>query len=318
MRKQLNVAIIGIGPSGLAAALAVENNGGKARLFSKNLAKSPLYGCQYLHAPLPGFLDVPRTTIKYETRGEPDAYRRKVYGGSWDGQVSPEEYAGDHEAWDLRETYRLLYRHFIEVDRLAFTPLSVSPARLSEAADWLRTEFDLIISTAPTTALCGRPEEHTFNSQQIYAAGDAPDRGLYCPIETPDDTIICNGEESPSWYRASRVFGYSTVEWPGRRQPPMENVVPVNKPLWTNCDCFPWIDRLGRFGSWRKDVLVHDVYDQMMFLYGMKAGRTSPKLRPRSDWCMRCGRIAYTRRTTIDPIATEYRCLSGHIWEIPQ
>lgn len=313
MSKSLKVAIIGIGPAAMATALAVNNNGGEVYFYSRSLAPSPLYGCQYLHMPLPGQEDVPRTTVRYEMRGTPEEYRRKVYGNAWKGRVSPEDYLGDHEAWDLRATYRRLHANFLEGEVGKFTPFNMSADRLRTNLG-IRDYFDLVVSTAPTPALCARPDEHTFASQQVYAAGDAPQRGMYCPIDVEEDTIFCEGRDSPSWYRASRVFGYSTIEWPGGKQPPYDGVVPINKPLWTDCECFPWIERLGRFGSWRKEILIHDVYEMAQFIYRVKASMAMLDPR-RADLCEKCGRAAYASRPLLDSGKTEYRCLDGHVWE---
>lgn len=51
----MNIAILGCGPSGLVAAHAAMqiNINKRVSVFSRNL-RSPIYGAQYLHQPIPG------------------------------------------------------------------------------------------------------------------------------------------------------------------------------------------------------------------------------------------------------------------------
>jgi hypothetical protein len=106
---------------------------------------------------------------------------------------------------------------------------------------------------------------HRFESETVWAVGDAPERGIFCPVTVPSWTVQCNGEENPRWYRASNVFGYKTCEWPGEKAPPVQDIAKVEKPISTTCDC--WLDgnylRLGRFGTWTKGVLSHEGYYQI-------------------------------------------------------
>lgn len=310
------VCIIGIGPSGLAAAHAVAMWDGRPRLASKDLKPSGLFGCQYLHAPIPiSSLSATVTVeVDYKLVGTEAGYRRKVYGEGYQGPVSVERYAGKHSAWDLRQTYSELWSTYVAEAGEAPFPFMVTPDRLSGYADRLREDFDMVVSTVPAHSLCVRPDQHSFNSQTIYASGDAPELGVEVPVHVDDNTIVCNGNPEPHWYRASRVFGHATIEWAGERKPPYEGVKAVDKPVWTDCDCFPWIHRLGRFGSWRKSVLVHDVFEQATIL--MKTWHGYSLITKRKDWCYRCGFIAVSERLLIEPKgATEYRCLNGHVWD---
>lgn len=311
------VAILGIGPSGLAAAHAVSLWDGSVFLADRDGRPSDLYGCQYLHKRLPGITpDEPETAVRYELVGSEAGYRRKVYGDGYSGPVSVEEYAGDHPAWNLRSAYQRLWKRYVAGvdDRAAPMPLVINPDRLAGIADSLRESFDMVLSTVPAWNLCARRSEHTFHSQTVYAAGDAPDRGIAVPLAVKDDTVVCNGDRDVSWYRASKVFGQATIEWSGQgRKPPYEGVASVEKPLWTDCDCFPWIHRLGRYGSWRKSVLVHDVFEQAVLLMKIWHGHSLET--KRKDWCYRCGQIAASERPVIEPKGkVDYRCLNGHNW----
>lgn len=314
--KLPKVAIIGIGPAGLAAAHAVRMWDGKFALASKGPYQSALYGCQYLHRPLPLISPPePETQVQYVLNGTKAGYRRKVYGAGYNGPVSVETFTGRHDAWDLRRAYsRLWKRYIVEAGgEDGPMPIVISPERLAGMSDVLRETYDMVISTVPAPNLCTKPDQHSFNSQRIFAIGDAPELSVSIPIELPDDNVICNGDPDVSWYRASRIFGHGTVEWSGEKKPPYEGVKAVDKPLWTDCDCFPWLHRLGRYGSWRKSVLVHDVFEQAELL--MKIWHGHSLLTKRKDWCHRCGFTAMSERPVIQPAGgIEYRCLNGHKW----
>lgn len=258
----MKVLILGCGPAGLIAAEAVAaglGSMGPVRLVSRK-KKSPLFGCQYLHAPIPkvSFEGAGRP-VKYELRGgSPEDYRQKVYGDNWKGTVSPDEYgaAEEHMAWDLRAAYDVLWGRWHHKVMDADVLSSEIPAMLEFFND-----PELVISTIPAPALCRRPQEHAFEHESIWAIGDAPELRQYAPIPVPEFTVICEASPDISWYRAANVFGHKTVEWPGeRRRPPLEGVVPVNKPLKTDCDCHPEITRMGRYGRWEKGYLTHQVW----------------------------------------------------------
>lgn len=255
------VAILGAGPAGLAAAHAAYLAGAWVHIFSRG-EKSRLYGCQYLHAPLPE-ISVEKRTVSYELWGTADEYREKVYGDAWDGKVSPSDLEGAHTAWDLRAAYDQLWDLYVgERGRAAFTAKEINP-RTMFSSDIMGTFFTHYISTIPAPALCAAKPGHTFYGQEIWAVGDAADQGQIAPVTVPADTIICAGGENPSWYRCSNVFGAATVEWPGQTKPPIPYAARVTKPLYTDCDCFPDVIRMGRYGAWKKDQLTHHVFEQV-------------------------------------------------------
>jgi hypothetical protein len=263
-----NVLVLGAGPAGLIAAHTLLKAGCGVAVWSRGDAeagptKSELHGCQYLHAPI--FNDSgPGMPISYRLEGSAEDYREKVYGQAWRGQVSPDEYGPeqDHRAWDLRELYDGLWDfwqhritcHDIDAEYMA--------------AFQRKADMDLIVSTLPAPALCSRlpgltpgNEEHLFQSQTIWAAGEV--RGEPFPFSGTNGVVECNGTRDVGWYRKATVFWHTTVEWPGRRKPPIKGVVQVNKPLSTTCDC--WLNdripvlRVGRYGKWQKGYLTHHV-----------------------------------------------------------
>lgn len=262
MNKSSNprVAIFGVGPSGLVAAHAAVRNGCTVDFYSEHMKKSKLYGCQYLHDTLPGIGQaIGSTRVKYSLTGTADDYRAKVYGEAWDGKVSPEDFIGNHWAWDLRATYDILFDAYISETSWFHTEFD---GRVTQfLLPGMQMNYDLVFSSIPKTHTC-IDLKHKFAGLEIWAAGDAPDLGIEIPIRVAKNTIECNGLREPSWYRASNVFGMSTVEWSKAiPKPPVDNIATVTKPLWNDCDCFPELIRIGRYGAWQKDILVHNVYN---------------------------------------------------------
>lgn len=245
------VVILGCGPAGLAAAWAAVQSGREAAIVSNTYEPSRLYGCQYLHAPIPGFEHAPKTIVDYSLIGTPEQYRQKVYGDKWEGRVSPEDFVGAHEAWDIRYTYRKMWTHLIEAGTVAHYIGEVVNGVIPDLVYQL--DPGRIISTIPAPALCFKPD-HKFNYHSIYANGSRTAQPM------SDNTIICDGTDRNAWYRISNVFGYRTTEWASKPEGPSAC---VPKPLDTDCDCYPEIHRVGRYGAWRKSYLVHEVYPEV-------------------------------------------------------
>ena len=256
----MRVAILGCGPAGLMAAQAflpmVDAGVAEVDIYSIK-RKSPLYGSQYLHRPIPGVTTSEPRSIEYVLRGTPDAYRRKVYGQMWDGSVSPQDYGGLSQAWDIRQTYDNLWK----VWEPAIIDGQVDAGFIAQALN----AYQIVINSIPRPALCW--QGHQFASQTVIAAGDAPELGIDVgsTFRCNDETVICNGNEYPSWYRLSRIFGHTTVEWPEmQRMVPVSTAARVQKPLSHNCDCWKVMWHVGRYGTWTKGVLSHDAYFQTL------------------------------------------------------
>ena len=254
------VVILGSGPAGLmsvAAGLATPGLAGMDFHVLSVGGKSPLYGAQYLHEPIPDYTDEnDYVRVRYQTWGSADDYKRKVYGQMWDGTVSPEDLDEEHSAWDIRETYDRLwddFGQFVEPTRIDHAGLRILMDGRSKLG-----KVELVISSIPKAALC--IQGHQFRSANIVAAGDAPDLGIKLPYrQAKDNSVICNGNREPSWYRLSNIFGHKTVEWPDGMTPSIPSAA-VIKPLSNNCDCFPDVLHVGRYGKWEKGVLSHTAY----------------------------------------------------------
>jgi len=251
------ILVLGCGPAGLIAAHAIrEEFGFNVTIISKK-RRSQLFGCQYLHEPIPGdwwSADGGHPVmVDYQLVGTAEGYARKVYGEDPPGQVSPQLFTGKRPAWDIRATYRGLWERF----KYSIVDYEIDARDIEIMSDFYRADFT--ISSIPARVLCTQRAKHEFKSVPCWAIGDAP--GQEAPRIAPDNTVICDGTSDHGYYRASNVFGYSTVEWPGiRKTPPVEGVVQFEKPISTNCDCFRGVHRVGRMGTWTKGVLAHQVY----------------------------------------------------------
>lgn len=253
-KRGKRAAVLGCGPAGLFAAHGLVEMGWDVTILS-NKRRSEMFGAQYLHEPVHGLAEV-GTVLKYELLGTPEGYRRKVYGDAPVDSVSPELYKGYQQVWDIRAAYYDAWSQYHE--RIIHLP-EINGTDLRSLLE--TNAYRLILSSIPAPALCKLG--HQFQSARVWAIGDAPERGIFSPVDLRADKVICNGEKSPGWYRASHVFGYNTTEWPGGSKPPISDVASVVKPTSTNCDC--WVDsgvfhRIGRYGTWTKGVLSHEAY----------------------------------------------------------
>ena len=261
------VYVLGCGPSGLMAAAAAVAQGRPVAILSKHRAPSPLWGCQYLHAPIPGFTDTDPVRVQYQLEGSVTGYREKVYSDR-DVEVSPEALEAEHWAWDLRRTYRRLWETF--GSEVIHVPIMDGKHAAEVLPDFLREAT--VISTIPRPVLCAE-RRHKFDHQDVWAMGDS-DTQRVPARPAQDNTIVCNGDPDVGWYRMSEVFGFATMEWPWRngRKPPFSGVVPFQKPVSTECTCLPDVHYAGRYGKWEKGVLVHHVYEQVTNILSNEQG----------------------------------------------
>lgn len=264
----LKVAVLGCGPAGLLAAHAAEMFGCKVDIFSKK-RKSTLYGSQYLHEYIPGIISQEEgEPIKYITHGTPEEYRRKTHGKWWDGIIAPEDFETDHMAWNIREAYDRLWRTYSDrVTDITFPDPKEWPPYEYVRAHCEIDRYDLVVSTVPRTLWKVEGEEFIYS--EGWAVGDAPEKGRFVPFRCDDNTIVCDGTDNVGWTRLSRVFGYTTVEWPHHvSKPPVTGVVRVTKPLRyaANGSDNPANSFLhvGRYGKWEKGVVVTDAFNEVI------------------------------------------------------
>lgn len=258
------VAILGCGPAGLLVAHAANINGCDFQIFSRP-NKSRLFGCQYLHAPVTGVTGLPER-VSYSLVGSVEGYRRKVYGSAAVAEVSPESLMKDHDAYDIRQAYDELWRRYAcQIQDFEFMPglgsLILGAGKKNPNLD----QYDMVISTIPRKVW--RQPGDEFTSIKVWAIGDAPELGQLAPFcPDKDFTVMCNGTSDVGWYRLSRVFGFTTIEWPERCKPPIPGAVLVEKPLDCMTKGAPGFYHLGRYGEWRKGVLTTDAFYQALEL----------------------------------------------------
>lgn len=239
-------------------AHAAEMAGWDFHIYSKK-KKSPLFGAQYLHQEIPGIYCGPEICVKYELRGTPEDYRHKVYGETWDGTVSPEDFLEEHSAWDLRGTYEdLWFRYGHEIQDCTIDNRMNDP--------WAWGSHDLVISTVPRTVWDNN--EQNFESTTIWALGDGDYERVHMDRPEPF-TVRCDGSTSVPWYRVSNIFGFCTMEWPqwwnkpyATVEPPARGASRVVKPLRYTGRSAPDFIHLGRFAEWEKGVLTSDVFNK--------------------------------------------------------
>lgn len=286
----MKIAILGCGPTGLLAAHACYLEGHEFDIFSKK-RKSELFGSQYLHNPIPGLQvhPVSGVPVKYVTLGTPEEYRRKVHGKWWDGHVGANEFEPDHTAWDIRQAYDMLWNLYwrkIQDYEIPVYPQEWSSPKgsyppyvvfLRVSAELKLEEYDLVISTVPRDIWKIPGEEFIFS--EGWALGDAPERGIFVEDMIPevkeewgyigDNQIICDGTAETSWTRLSRVYGYTTIEWPHHVPRPHPLASRVRKPLHytpvsqTANPTHRWL-HVGRYGQFEKGVVVTDAFDQVV------------------------------------------------------
>jgi len=243
------VLVFGCGPAGLMAAHAAALNDDDVIIMSKP-RKSHMRGAQYLHAPIPMASKSQPFQIDYKLEGRLQDYATKVYGPGATVQVSPEVLLGQHNAWDIREAYDWLWGTYGSYVQL----FEATTASIQDALEWYAP--DLAISTLPAPLLCKDKSKHSFPVQMVWAT----EKVMGNPIE--DNTVVCSGERHHAWYRKSRINNWENTEYPHNRKPPLGEgrLHEVPKPIVTNCDCFPQIRRMGRYGQWKKGVLSHEAF----------------------------------------------------------
>lgn len=239
----MKVAVLGAGPAGLLAALAAQNNGAQVTIIAPG-AKSKISGAQYLHDEIPG-IDLIPMRIEYLKVGTVQGYARKVYGNSH-APCSWREFApGKHTAYPLAAAYEAAWQAL----HGKLVPATVGRQQLLG----LTQNFDLVVSSIPLPTLCFDPEAHKFVEKPVWITMTEPP---HLDGKIPVNTIVYNGLAEDKWYRASNIEDNTFTEYPDY----VVGGIKVVKPLSTECDCWEKIMRVGRYGKWKKGVLVHHAY----------------------------------------------------------
>lgn len=249
----MEIAVLGAGPAGVLASAKAMEMGHSVAIFSDR-QPGKLLGAQYLHCP-PPIVSVNEFDINYELQGSVEGYRSKVYGDNWTGDVSPVVIEEHSHGWDIREAYFKLLNQ-LKINEAHFT--SFKELEESDILD----RFDKVFSSIPRPVWKVPGEE--FKAQEVWAIG--MDESQVPITSVPKNTVICNGNNVPSWYRASNIDGWHTVEWPfngdsWRKRPIIPGVAKIKKPLEVISSPYqknPADDALihiGRYGEWKKGIL---------------------------------------------------------------
>lgn len=252
----MRVAVLGSGPSGLMAAHVCAEAGHEVTIFSKTREPSPLNGAQYLHVPIPGLTnDQPDGLVRFHKVGTAEGYAKKVYGDpfaptSW--ALFPE---GDRPMWSTANVYEKLHRDWYE----KINTVTIDDKWLDYLEE-RRDMFAFVISAIPCPVICKNPEHQFPYATVTFESHDYRDANM------GEHYIYYSGSETDLWYRSSHVGGLGWYEYgdgqaPGSFKDGTERVFwRGRKPLDTDCNCRPRILRVGRFGEWKKGILLHNAF----------------------------------------------------------
>ena len=239
----MKVIVIGCGPAGLAATHAAIGLGANVEIIAPK-AQTPQRGPLLLQRAIPGINTWhPDGTIhQYVVGGSILDYRYKLYGDINIG-INGDKLVRKYHAWRHDTTYDNMwakYHHLID-DRW------VSPREMAT----LHERCDLVVSTANTRAMC-QDGNHSFVSKPvaIMPYTSFPNQ--------PHNTLIFNADPEVPWVRSSLVFGAAVTEWPVEQAP--SGARTIQKPISTDCDCYPHVLRTGRFGAFKNEVWIDTAY----------------------------------------------------------
>jgi hypothetical protein len=203
-----------------------------------------------MHDHIPGVTGAPDGNVLFTKVGYKEVYAEKVYGNlhapvSWDLW----EDATSRPAWSMRYVYQKLWNMYEK--GIVHTVIHGWNFPMIEAKE----KADIYITSLPAKDMCVSAI-HSFQSVDMYIKLDVSP-----PVDVPENTIIYNGLPHPPWSRASNLFGHLSSEY--SYDPGGQGIVAGIKPISNNCNCHPNWMRVGRFGQWKRGVLVHHAFKEV-------------------------------------------------------
>lgn len=241
----MNVAVLGCGPAGLIAAHAVEQLGHTVHIISQK-QKSTIPGSQHLQDKIPGLTPVyPEYTVEFVRLGTAQGYAQKVYGDP-SHPCGWQAYRGLHPSWSVFNAYDTLWERYEDRIQDAEVGATNLPSIISS--------FDRVVSTVPQPRLC-TSDRHLFDGVPYFIK----------PLEIHADdhnreVVVWNGLSDDHWYRWSILGSRCSIE----STTPMEGALEGRKAIYSNCNCWPELIRVGRWAKWKHGVLLHHVYHELM------------------------------------------------------
>ncbi len=250
MSEKQPVAIVGSGPAACMAAWALHLKEVPFCIYTQSLEPSTLRGAQYLHYLPPG-LEFESAMITYSKFGTREGYAKKIYGDGYEGPVSWDKFpAGEVPGWPLRKVYAWLHDFF----RPSMLESEVDRDQMNLLCD----HFEWVFNTAPGHLFASNPLDCGLEVENVWVVSRDVS-GMLRPV------IIYDGREVVPFYRVSYLENTLSVEYPWSEEPPEEGCVKVVKPL--SMAASPMrsnIVPVGRYGQWKKGVLVDEVFKQVI------------------------------------------------------
>lgn len=259
-------AVLGCGPAGLIAADLLAELVGKqsVKVYSKRV-KSVITGAQFMHEKIGWYCDInPDFHVNVIKVGTAEGYAENVYGDptaptSWDNF-----FPGTIVGWDMKKAYDRLWDKW--KDRIQ--DITLTPEGINKIIEL----HDMTFSTVPLRAICYN-SEHAFRSQEVHIFHQSGESSLTEGVND-QDTMYYNGVAAGSgghpWYRFSQLNKYQSWEFSdegaARGWSPYAqsgNLVKIVKPVDNDCDCYPMLFRIGRYGAWDKKILTHHVPNEV-------------------------------------------------------
>lgn len=263
----MKVAVLGCGPAGLVIAdkLSEHPNVKSVDIFSRP-QKSVISGAQYMHANIGWFCGgPPDLEVEIIKSGSGRGYAHNVYN-DFDAKTSWVRFRpGTMFGWDMKLAYNQLWNVYggdvIDLD--------VTAGVIRE----MLGRYDKVFSTIPLRSICTQPHHHSFYAQKVAIIHGDGSSDLIKGVND-GDIMYYNGVPPElggfRWYRFSQLNKYQSWEyaehyWDGELQQlqPWHRVTVLEKPLMTNCDCYPGLIRMGRYGAWDKNVLTHQLPEKV-------------------------------------------------------